>query len=125
MKQRMRVVLLASALLLQGCLLNSFLGGDSRLQLENGSRSTIAELEVVGPQGDVKLLIGDTLIPGARSRTRDIGLDGTFRLRLMVGDSSCFSAGCALPVDLGSMKLGGSLRYRFIVDRDGPHLEER
>ncbi len=109
---------------LSGCLFSAFLAGESRLQLENGSRMAIAELEAVGP-GDTVLLVGDTLWPGERSRTRDVGLDGIFRLRLLAGDTACFRAGCAQAIDLGEQELGGSVRFRFAVDRDGPWLEKR
>lgn len=123
-----KVLLPAAALLLSfglsGCLFSAFLAGDSRLQLENGSRMAVAELEAVGP-GDTALLVGDTLWPGERSRTRDIDLDGVFRLRLLAGDTLCFRAGCAEIVELGEHELGGSVRFRFVVDRDGPRLEKR
>jgi len=125
MKKITLIALFVLLFSLQGCLLNAIFSGDSRLQLENGSRSVITDLEVWGKGGETKLLIGDTLYPGERSRTRDIGLDGLFRLRIVTGDSTCFLTGCAAIVDLGEVELGGSMRYRYVVDRDGPRLEER
>lgn len=116
---------LIGAMLLQGCILSVAMMGDSRLQLENGSRSAITDLEVVGEGGTTRLLVGDTLFPGERSRMRDIGLNGRFTLRLVVGDSACIGSGCGVPIDLGKMELGGSMRFRFISDRDGARLEER
>ena len=124
MKRALPLLLAGAALALQGCLFSTFLAPESRLQLENGTHQTVAELEAVGP-GDTVLLLGDTLAPGERTGARTIDLDGVFRLRILTGDTSCFRSGCARWSDLGERELGGSLRLRLKADRDGLFLEER
>ena len=68
MKRVLPLLLAGAALALQGCLFSTFLAPESRLQLENGTHRTVAELEAFGP-GDTVLLkashalaLGDTVL---------------------------------------------------------------
>ena len=88
---------------LSGCLFSAFLAGESRLQLENGSRMAIAELEAVGP-GDTVLLVDDFLANGAALRG----------LVELCGQAGASVAGAAIAIEKAFQGGGDALRQRGV-----------
>jgi len=114
----------ACTLLLTGCLSHWFEDSSSRLQVENSTEEfSIVGVDVLASDGSSKNWIGETILPGERSRVVEEDWVGTFTLRFrytkstdgsgtVVSDDQEFNLeGGSLFLSIGAE--GDSLTYRF------------
>lgn len=105
-------ILVWAVLGLQSCLTHYLVPSEVRLQLDNGTEDSVANLRVVGEGVPTLVWIADTLAPEEKSRVGVQEMVGTFSWVISVRNADCSGTNCWQDVHLGTHHVeGGSILW--------------
>ncbi len=106
---------------LTGCLTHWVVDTSTRLQVQNKTDRTFAQIQVVADSDSSQNLvwIPDTLAPGNSSRVYEMDMVGTFHFRVLELKKDCLEENCWEWLDLGLQEiLGGSVVWQLQIEKD-------